>query len=229
MRAILRKLLVRNDAGPVSGDLQIRLVVDRKAIHIGEKMKLTATLFNLSGEEVTVPVVGNRVAYLNCESAFRPLAASPEQQFKVLRTTTHIGSFSTGAGPLVVTIPAYGTVEYVAEVTFGAQLGGDKVKRFPLIGDHTLRVTLAVRPAVPWVAQAPRPRMRCAPPGAAPPSPTRSRFRSRPRASRALSLVTSPERGRAVSPRSALRMVIPGSSTSGSRLDARRPLDSLLC
>jgi hypothetical protein len=120
LRDIIRKLSIRDDAGPASGNLQVRLVSDRKAIKVGDTVRFTVTLFNLGEEDLNVQVgystCGN---YFECGSAFQRLDAGASKEGKPMASRCRVGFCGTGAGPLIVTVPAEGSVEYVSEVTFG--------------------------------------------------------------------------------------------------------------
>jgi len=148
IKAILRKLAVRADAGPAVGDLQVRLVADRKSIKLGEPVEFTVTLYNLSDEDQNVGIGyshhGNDFA---CGWAFRRLVAGPDSEDAEIPCKCLAWTCDTGAEPLFVTVPAEGHVEYIvsAQVMNLREYGlsgfffGDDTRGYYLLGAQTGR------------------------------------------------------------------------------------------
>lgn len=164
LKEIIRKLSIRDDAGAPAGDLQVRLVADKKSVKPGDAVKFTVTLFNLSEDDLNVQVgyttCGN---YFECGSAFRRLEVGPNKETKEVPAGCRVGFCGTGAGPIFDTLPGEGTVEFAVPATFGkqpmAQPGQPEapvgfwfgkhsyfVLTSPTEGSNTLRVALQVAP-----------------------------------------------------------------------------------
>jgi hypothetical protein len=119
LKQILRKVMVRADAGPPSGDLQVRLTADQKGIKPGATVKFTVTIFNLADEDLNLQTgysyCGN---YIKCGYAFRRIADG-KQELGEIEPRCLVGFCGTGAYPLIETVLAEGALEYSVTAAFG--------------------------------------------------------------------------------------------------------------
>ncbi|MGE3803281.1 MAG: HEAT repeat domain-containing protein [Gemmataceae bacterium] len=110
---VLQALSIHDGGGKVVGGLKLRLSADTDKIRPGSKLTLTTTLCNMTDEDINVQVgfstCGN---YFECGANLRVLDATGREGKQHWR----VDLCGTGAGPVFVTVPARGTIQYVSRV-----------------------------------------------------------------------------------------------------------------
>jgi hypothetical protein len=120
-QAILRQLAIYEPGGEISNGLKLCLTADRDSVKVGESLKLTTTLCNMTEKPLTV-----RVGYSYCGNYFERGSTlrlvQPDPKGKELLPQWQVGFCGTGAYPLYVTVPPRSVLAYT---TAGAVLRKD--------------------------------------------------------------------------------------------------------
>jgi hypothetical protein len=155
--AILDSLAVYLPGGEAVNGLKLRLTADRDTVRMGETVKLTTALCNMTDKPLNVYIGYTYCGtYLECGSALhRAAPAVKGKELGEVAPQCKVGFCGTGAGPMYVTVPPKGLVTFQTPVTAVEMNGKDAYalgkRRFFVLesagGIDAVRMVLTATPA----------------------------------------------------------------------------------
>jgi len=160
---LLGPLAIYEPGGEVVGGLKLRLTADRDKVKVGEAVKLTTAVCNMTEKPITVQVGYSPTGYyFACGSRLHRVVAAgaKDKGPQELPPRWQVGFCGTGAQPLFITVPPKSLVNYEATATLTQKdgktflaLGPNRLpdgKPYLLLdvppgGAHTVRMALDIR------------------------------------------------------------------------------------